>query len=99
MVSLDGAPVPNAQVTFKPEEGRPSSGVTDESGKYQLIYNSTTAGAKVGNHRVYISTVATSDDDEPTETMPESVADGTTLTAKVESGSNVIDFTLEAKDY
>ena len=98
-VTLDGTAVANAQVTFKPESGRPSSGTTDASGNYQLLYNSTTMGAKVGKHTVAISTVAVSEEEQPTELLPMAVADGTTLTAEVSSGSNEIDFALESKNF
>ncbi len=53
-VTLDGDPLVGVSVVFLPDEGRPSSGVTDAKGMYELTYIRTTRGAKVGNHRVEI---------------------------------------------
>ncbi|MEX1026648.1 MAG: hypothetical protein WD049_01385, partial [Candidatus Paceibacterota bacterium] len=62
-VMLDGAPLPNASVTFSPsaqgqsEQAGPGSyGRTNEQGKYSLKRIDTDAnGALVGNHRVEIA--------------------------------------------
>jgi|SaaInlStandDraft_1057018.scaffolds.fasta_scaffold23129_5 hypothetical protein len=98
-VTLDGAPIAGVLVSFVPQEGRPSRATTDESGKYQLEYNSTTLGAKLGDHSVRISSAANSDEEEPVEKFPESVVDGSALTAKVTEGDNEIDFKLNSDDY
>jgi hypothetical protein len=66
-VTLDGKPLANALVAFKPAAlpgkieaaGPGSMGVTDENGRYVLkvIYtDGRTEGAVVGEHRVRIST-------------------------------------------
>ncbi|MFW6172061.1 MAG: carboxypeptidase-like regulatory domain-containing protein, partial [Planctomycetota bacterium] len=56
-VTMDGEPLPDAVVTFQPEDtGRPSYGKTDENGHYELQYTSDKKGALVGMHRVTIST-------------------------------------------
>lgn len=55
-VIIDGKPTPNVIVMFTPEEGgRPSSGETDSSGNYRLVYSPTDTGAVIGNHSVSIS--------------------------------------------
>ena len=36
-VTLNGDPLPNADVEFQPEEGSPSYGMTDEKGRYDLM--------------------------------------------------------------
>lgn len=57
VVTLDGNPVANAQVTFKPlSGGRISMGISDESGLYTLEYKNNTPGAKVDRHRVSVRT-------------------------------------------
>ncbi|MGY8770429.1 MAG: carboxypeptidase-like regulatory domain-containing protein [Pirellulales bacterium] len=101
-VTLDGAVYPQAQVVFTPNEGRPSMGITDSNGKYQLIYIRDTKGANIGAHQVSISTVpeVTSDaDDGPpfVETIPAKYNSKTTLSVQVEAGDNTHDFPLISK--
>ncbi len=56
-VTLDGKPLGRASVLFQPEAGgRPSYGVTDESGRFRLAYSMREEGAEVGNCAVKIST-------------------------------------------
>ena len=56
-VTLDGKPLAGAIVTFEPvEPGRISMGMTDDNGKYELIYIRDEKGAKAGAHRVQITT-------------------------------------------
>ena len=54
VVTLNGQPLQAATITFVPEAGRSSSGVTDSSGKYSLHYTGTIRGAMLGTHRVMI---------------------------------------------
>ena len=100
-VTMDGTPLPGAQVVFSPANGRPSMGITDAQGKYQLIYIRDTLGAALGEHRVEITTVQESVSDTDAgpvkEPIPAKYNAKTTLTAKVEPGDNEIDFALEAK--
>lgn len=53
-VTHNGQPVPNLALTFTPAVGRPSWGVTDEEGKYNLQYTTTREGAEVGTHKVTV---------------------------------------------
>ena len=56
-VTLNGRPLPNALVTFEPEGGGPvGTGPTDAEGKFEL-YSAGRKGAKIGNHRVVITTI------------------------------------------
>lgn len=99
-VTLDGKPLEGATVTFRPQEGesdRPSAGVTDASGKYELKYTATEKGAKKGKHRVEISTASNSEEESKPETLPTSYNVNSELTADVTSGANVIDFKLDSK--
>lgn len=57
VVTMDGNPLGNVRVSFQPEEGRGSSGTTDASGKYELVYRTNEPGALLGNHKVSITTV------------------------------------------
>ena len=54
-VTKDGSPISDATVTFFPEEGRPSVGVTDSDGRYSLQFTRDLDGAMVGKHRVNIT--------------------------------------------
>ncbi|MEW4561570.1 carboxypeptidase regulatory-like domain-containing protein [Bremerella sp. JC770] len=55
VVTVGGEPMSDATVTFYPEVGRPSIGMTDESGHYDLLFTESVKGAIVGIHRVNIS--------------------------------------------
>ncbi len=57
VVTLDGQPLSEASILFEPVgKGRPSLGVTDGAGRYQLEFTPGTAGALPGKHLVQIST-------------------------------------------
>lgn len=101
-VTLDGAPYPNAMVTFTPAKGRPSRGVTDEQGHYELIYLRDTRGAEIGDHKVLITTVPpiTSDSEPgppPKEVIPARYNRRSELTETVEPGNQEIDFALTTR--
>lgn len=101
-ITLDGKPYASAQVRFVPESGRPSIGITDESGKYSLTFIRDEKGASPGNYKVDITTVhvSTSDTDggkEPPEKIPAKFNTLTELKAAVEPGDNVINFDLTSR--
>lgn len=102
-VTLDDQPLAGAIVQFQPVAGNsPSSGITDSAGEYTLRYTRSTEGAEIGEHRVTISTFSGGDPDAepPKPSVPEKVPVNyntkTELTAKVESGSNTVDFPLKS---
>lgn len=104
-VTLDGAPLDGVSVVFEPQDGgRPSFGVTDQSGRYTLDYSMHEQGAEVGPCIVKVSTPQPdeSDDDggEPVKRVPEKVparyaTDPIVVT--VEPKSNTIDIPLTTK--
>lgn len=98
MVTLDGAPLPNAELAFYPQQGRASQGITDESGRYQLMFTYDSPGCIPGNHEVMITTRRPESDAEGAAMMPELVPkkyrQRGELTAKVEPGANEINFDL-----
>lgn len=49
-----GQPVPNIRIYFVPTNGRPSWGITDDGGHFELDYDPEQKGAKVGTHTVWI---------------------------------------------
>ena len=53
-VTLNGTPLTDVDVTFRPGDGRPAMGKTDAAGHYQLTYIRDTPGCKVGRSRVEI---------------------------------------------
>lgn len=105
VITLDGAPLANAQVVFSPDGGRPSTGITDAAGKYTLTYIRDTMGAKIGHHSVRIESVPTTTiaPGKPegvqtlAETIPAKYNAESTLSAEVKSGENSIDFPLVSK--
>lgn len=103
-VTLDGQPLADARISFYPQEGgRSSEAVTDASGHYVLRYTDA-AGAKVGVHKVSISTFEESrqeDDGSKIPGVPEKVPakynTESTLTQEVKSGKQTINFDLQSK--
>ncbi len=52
-VTLNGNPYANGSIMFTPTNGgRPSVAATDESGKFEAMYNLDTPGALIGTHTV-----------------------------------------------
>jgi len=99
-VTMNGQPLAGASVRFYPSEGRPSAGVTNDQGEYELVYLQGNKGAIIGSHTVRISTQDEENDpmgEQNTETVPARYNRETTLSATVENKSNAIDFTLTSK--
>ena len=96
IVEVNGKPVEGVIVAFTPiEGGRGSTGTTDASGNFRLIYSTTQTGAEVGRHYVQVSSDSLIDPDnvntrKPTSTIPAEIA-AQTREVEVESGSNTID--------
>jgi hypothetical protein len=94
-VTLQGKPLADAIVTFSPENGRPSKGTTDDSGRYELIYTQDAKGAMIGTHRVQITMIQTPEEDDLPEgapapnALPPEATDNS-ITKEVASGANEI---------
>ncbi|MFN0054099.1 MAG: hypothetical protein ACKV0T_18115 [Planctomycetales bacterium] len=93
VVTLDGAPLALAYITFLPEGADPkkqdlnlgsSSALTDANGKYTLSYTALAPGAVIGKHRVQI----TSTNQTGVQILPPHYNERTTLTAEVPKGGN-----------
>ena len=104
IVTLDGAPLPNASVQFIPDaakgtQGAPAVGFTDATGKYELV-TATVEGAIVGHHQIRVEARAAPKnemDTLPPLLTPERYVNPATsgLTAEVKAGeNNVIDLPL-----
>lgn len=106
IVTLDGKPVADAEVSFRPAGGRPSGGRTNAEGHYTLTYTREEKGALIGNHQVSITTFLEADDESPDpirqkgrqELIPQKYNKKTTLQVDVEPGGVFLaDFSLESK--
>jgi hypothetical protein len=104
LVTLDGKPVPNADVCFIAADGASSFACTDAQGRYELSYpvrKGKDAGALIGKHRVVINTIRPNDGSLPTPAVapipiPARYNSQTTLTAEVKPGDNEINFSLKS---
>jgi len=104
LVTLDGVPVANALVYFRPTgEGQPSVGRTSDSGRYQLEYRDDVPGAVVGDHTVQIRTGGETLDesgeviDEKPERIPARYNSQSKLRETVSTGENEISFELTSR--
>ncbi|MDR2439578.1 MAG: carboxypeptidase-like regulatory domain-containing protein [Planctomycetaceae bacterium] len=107
VVTLDGQPLPDAQVHFEHENKTYSYGVTNEYGKYQLHFNSQKTGVLPGSKTVRIWTTRKGLDSEQLtqeintakeqERIPDQYNQKSTLTVTVETGkSQTFDFDLKS---
>lgn len=97
-VTLDGKPLPNAEVVFRPEDGRPSLGTTDDQGRFELRYSSDQMGAVQGKHKVSISTRGDqSAESGVPELVPARYNAQTTLEQEVQAGQQPLTFDLQSK--
>ena len=107
LVTVDGAPVLGASVTFVPSgfSGSPSYGETDATGRYRLAFTRRRFGALPGIHEVRIERLRTSAEEEAelrrdtgsalSRPVPARYSKPGALTAEVARGRNTIDFELK----
>lgn len=110
VVTLGGKPLPEVSVLFTPEgagetSGPPSGAITDESGRYTLIYSQRNAGsprsgtgAMVGWHKVTLDDFKMKNEMlRPPGRVPPKYTDpaSTPLRMEVQEGSQTIDLPLE----
>ena len=98
-VTLNGDPLPGADVEFQPEEGSPSYAMTDDKGRYDLMYTRDKRGAMLGEHTVRIMTPTTGTDTQGNEVrvrqqVPPKYNAGSKLSREVKPGKNKFDFEL-----
>jgi hypothetical protein len=95
-VTLDGKPLPNAEVVFAPVDGgRPSTARTVDGGQYELLFKRGQPGAIVGPHtvRIWISHEVVQNPPK----IPARYDSQSELKREVKSGENVFDFNLESE--
>lgn len=102
VVTLDGQPLADADVTFQPEgSGRMSVGTTDAEGRYELTYMNEVRGALIGPHKVIITTARSGADNDPSSAVPEKLPDryhrNSETRVEVAEGGNTFNFDLESK--
>lgn len=96
MVIMDGLPLAHCQVSFHPENESSSTGLTDEHGRYELLYNGTHRGAVAGQHAVRMKRVTPAG--KPAEPkIPAKYDEETQLQVEIEVGENIIDFELASE--
>lgn len=110
-VTLDGQPLSGATVAFEAPDRTFSSGVTDASGHYTLMFNTEKSGCLTGQKTVRIKFVTDSETPEgETETegaekspaasgqkVPEQYNQKSTLTATVDADHTSFNFDLKSK--
>lgn len=97
VVTLDGAPLPNAAVKFLPPDSRMSIGITDDKGKYELRFNRKDMGAVIGKHRVEINFRGNDFAKGNRDQLPEKYNLKSELTATVNAEPNEIHFDLRSR--
>jgi len=103
VVTLDGDPLPDAVVSFRPTEGgRTAEGMTDENGHFTIAFAAGTEGALLGEHEVRVSTFQEKvigddgrvEDPGMPEKVPKKYNEESELIRNVESGENHFDLEL-----
>jgi hypothetical protein len=69
LVTYNGAPLADASVMFKPDQGPFAMGVTDSTGKFSLM-TANHEGAIIGSHQVAVSKAETRVRHDPSAAMP-----------------------------
>jgi hypothetical protein len=49
-----GKPVPNLAINFTPEKGLRSYALTDENGRFDMVYTNGQEGVLIGTHKVWV---------------------------------------------
>lgn len=93
-VTLNGQPLSDARVLFIPDNGPASAAITDQTGRYELLFKSGDKGAVIGRHEVQISTDLEGTMNPQDEKVPAKYNQSSTLTQSVQAGENTINFDL-----
>jgi len=101
IVTLDGAPLSGASVSFIPKvpdargNGRASTAGTDEKGAFSLLYGPGQPGAIVGEHSVQISKLSGTSEEPGSEMLPAKFNSNSELTETVTAtGPNHFEISL-----
>ena len=105
LVTLDGAPLPGAKISFEGEDLRKAIGVSDAAGRFRLMYDSRQPGVTPGLKTVRITTADFEfEGDGPPEGAPEAVEriparynSASELKADVSTARRTFNFDLQSK--
>lgn len=92
LVTLDGEPVINVTVYFKPDVGRMSIGKTDAYGRYTAMYLIDEAGVKVGPNKVWLEYAP----DDLGPPIPPKYGMNSDLRTEVKPGDNTYDIEMKS---
>jgi hypothetical protein len=92
IVTLDGEPVVNVSVYFKPDIGRMSIGKTDAAGRYTAMYLIDEEGVKIGPNKVWLEYAP----DDLGPPIPSKYGLGSELRTEVKPGDNVYDIEMKS---
>jgi hypothetical protein len=92
VVTMDGKPLANVIIVFKPEKGRPATGQTNSEGKYTLSYRAGVSGSKVGPTDVSFEYPIGGSG----PALPARYSTRSELKAEVKPGRNKLDFALQS---
>ncbi|QDT78231.1 hypothetical protein Mal35_16630 [Gimesia maris] len=98
-VTLDGEPLPFAQIMFKHDTDGTAIGRTDGSGSYEMYYTFSQEGAFAGENVVYLSTKDMETDDgdvQKVELVPKQYREGNS-TLKVTVTEDGAPYNIELK--
>ena len=99
-LTLDGKPVPNAELVFIPQDvpvRSPSYGLTDDNGHFVLKFTMQKFGAMPAKHHVQVDIPKGSDEDRQAGKafkLPKKYVKDGSLTADVKEGKNFIELKL-----
>jgi hypothetical protein len=104
VVTLDGAPLEGAKVSFESDDKRRAIGVTDASGRYALMYDSEMPGVTPGSKTVRITTADLGVEGDgfaegaspAKERVPARYNTDSTLKADVSTSKNTFNFDLKS---
>jgi len=97
-VKMDGQPMSGVVVNFNSDSSRPSSGTTDDQGKFKLMFNEKMEGAAIGKHKVMLIKVPNGQGGQNSQmAIPMKYSFQSTLTADVTPGDNVVNFDLQSQ--
>jgi hypothetical protein len=94
VVTLDKKPLAGATVSFKPQTGKGSFGITNQDGHYELFYIRDIKGAIVGSHTIRITTTT---ENSPKELIPRRYNVRSELEGEVKAGKNTLNFELSSE--
>lgn len=92
VVTMDGKPLANVIIVFKPQKGRPATGQTNSEGKYTLTYRAGVSGSKVGPTDVSFEYPIGGSG----PALPARYSTRSELKAEVKPGRNNLDFALQS---